>query len=294
MNIVVVGCGALGQLAIHALLAAGHHVSGWQRHAKPHLTSQLVTADKSYLHAHILSNSLAILTHCQLLLVTTKAQDVKTAVHSVLPFLSADCPIILLHNGLGVAAQLNKIAQPLLLAVTTHAVCKKGYRYVQTAKGHTELGPLNAAAKNQLKLAKALDLALPTVSWHDNILPCALRKFAINCVINPLAVKYHCKNGNLLTHFAQITQLCQEVATVLPDLGLDMTAKQLSLRVIEVIQLTTENTCSMLQDIQARRITEIDFITGCLLQFAEQNGHTLPLNQTLYQQVKNIEASYVI
>lgn len=291
MNIVVLGCGALGQLAIHALLVSGHHVSAWQRQSKPHLSLQLVTANQKHFHTQIRSNAPETLLQCQLLLVTTKAHEVKNAIGRLIPYLSTDCPIILLHNGLGVVEQLDKIVQPLLLAVTTHAVTKVEAGYVQTAMGHTDLGPLNQAARSQNRLAKYLNEALPTVAWHDNLLPCAMIKFAVNCVINPLAVEYHCKNGDLLQHTTRITLLCRELAAVLTDFGLELTAEQLYQRVIEIIQLTAGNTCSMLQDIQAHRKTEIDFITGHLLRLAAQTGKPAPLNQALYLRVKDNEAS---
>lgn len=292
MNIVVVGGGALGQLSIHSLIESGHLVSAWQRQTKPQLRLQLITANQRHSDALITSNSHIALRQCQLLLVTTKAQDVQNSLQALTPSLSADCPIVLLHNGLGVAEQLESIQQPLLQAVTTHAVCKIDAGYLQTAMGHTDLGPLNSAAKNQQSLAAVLNSALPTVTWHDNILPYALKKFAINCVINPLAVEYHCKNADLLVHRARIGLLCQEIVTVLNKLAIDFSAEKLYQQVIEVIQCTAENTYSMLQDIQAKRPTEIEFITGYLLQLAAKNGLVLPLNQALYRQVKQAEVTY--
>jgi 2-dehydropantoate 2-reductase len=292
MNIVVVGSGALGQLIIHTLIESGHLVSTWQRQTQPQLTLQLITANQRHSQTLITSNSRTALRQCQLLVVTTKAQDIQTALQALTPDLSADCPIVLLHNGLGVVEQLESIKQPLLHAVTTHAVCKIEAGYLQTATGHTDIGPLNPAAKKQQSLAKVLNSALPTVTWHDNILPYALKKFAINCVINPLAVEYHCKNGDLLLHRARISLLCQEIVTVLNRLDVDFSAEMLYQQVIEVIQRTAGNTCSMLQDIQAKRSTEIDFITGYLLQLAAKNGLVLPLNQALYQQVKQAEVTY--
>ena len=42
---------------------------------------------------------------------------------------------------------------------------------------------------------------------------------------------------------------------------------------------------SMLQDVEAGRSTEIDYITGYLLRTAERLGVNAPLNRKLYQEI---------
>jgi 2-dehydropantoate 2-reductase len=46
---------------------------------------------------------------------------------------------------------------------------------------------------------------------------------------------------------------------------------------------------SMLQDIQAGRETEIDFLNGAIVAFGERNGVDAPLNRTLTALVKGLE-----
>ena len=41
----------------------------------------------------------------------------------------------------------------------------------------------------------------------------------------------------------------------------------------------------MLQDVEAGRSTEIDYITGYLLRTAERLGVNAPLNRKLYQEI---------
>jgi 2-dehydropantoate 2-reductase len=49
---------------------------------------------------------------------------------------------------------------------------------------------------------------------------------------------------------------------------------------------------SMLEDVEARRETEIDLITGALVREAERHGVPVPLHTALYQLVKAKEASF--
>ena len=49
---------------------------------------------------------------------------------------------------------------------------------------------------------------------------------------------------------------------------------------------------SMLEDVNAHRPTEIEFITGSLVRAAKQHGVAVPLHTALYRLVKAKEASY--
>jgi 2-dehydropantoate 2-reductase len=49
---------------------------------------------------------------------------------------------------------------------------------------------------------------------------------------------------------------------------------------------------SMLEDVDARRPTEIDLITGSLVHEAEQHGVPVPLHTALYRLVKAKESSW--
>jgi len=49
---------------------------------------------------------------------------------------------------------------------------------------------------------------------------------------------------------------------------------------------------SMLEDVRARRATEVDFITGALVRESLRVGVPAPLNTALYRLVKGREAAY--
>jgi 2-dehydropantoate 2-reductase len=49
---------------------------------------------------------------------------------------------------------------------------------------------------------------------------------------------------------------------------------------------------SMLEDVRARRRTEIELITGSLVRAAREHGTPAPLHEALYALVRGKEASY--
>jgi 2-dehydropantoate 2-reductase len=49
---------------------------------------------------------------------------------------------------------------------------------------------------------------------------------------------------------------------------------------------------SMLQDVEARRATEIDFLNGAIVAFGERQGVDTPLNRALTSLIKGMEETW--
>ena len=291
MKITVLGCGALGQLWLSALHRQGHEVQGWLRSAQPSMTVH-ITAPDGERHRHSFpANDPQWLADSELLLVTLKAAQISSAVLQIQPLLPPHCTIVLMHNGMGVIDELPPLPQTILRAITTHSAWRHQGRVIHVAHGVTHLGPV-ACDENPLSpLADLLHEALPEVAWHNDILPACWNKLAINCVINPLSIKYDCPNGELLQYSGEITTLCEEIAAVMNREGLHADARQLQQSVTHVMQNSAANYSSMLQDIRTGRRTEIDYITGYLLRKAVGYGIAVPANRELYQRVKTKESA---
>ncbi|AIJ09349.1 2-dehydropantoate 2-reductase [Edwardsiella anguillarum ET080813] len=58
------------------------------------------------------------------------------------------------------------------------------------------------------------------------------------------------------------------------------------------MSLTHDNHSSMLQDVQAQRHTEIDYITGYLIRCGRSHGLALPENRQLFDLIKRKEQTY--
>jgi 2-dehydropantoate 2-reductase len=53
-----------------------------------------------------------------------------------------------------------------------------------------------------------------------------------------------------------------------------------------------DHKASMLQDVEARRSTEIDFLNGGIVRFGEKHGVPTPLNRAIWALVKGLEQSW--
>ena len=292
MKITVLGCGALGQLWLASLFKQGHEVQGWLRVPQPFCHVNLVETDGSVFNQTLIANDPDFLASSELLLVTLKAWQVSDAVKALAGKLPTNCPILLLHNGMGTLEELGALHQPLLSGATTHAARRDNNIIIHVANGITHIGPGNAAGNDFSFLADMLHHALPEIAWHDNILAANWKKLAVNCVINPLTALYNCPNGELRHHQSEVDEICHEVARVMEREGHHTTAEDLIYYVGEVIESTAENISSMLQDVRVERHTEIDYITGYLLQRARAHGLSVPVNSRLYEQIKRKENEY--
>lgn len=297
MKITVLGCGSIGKLWIAALTLQSHEVQGWLRVPQPFLEVNVDSINGHVFNQRIFTNQKEHLQQSELLIVCLKSWQVSDAVNALLPLISAQCPILLIHNGMGTVDELpvseNPTARAILQGVITHGAYQQGQEVIHSAEGITHIGPLNFAARQYGYLAEVLHLALPDVAWHNDIHTISWLKLAVNCVINPLTVFYQCRNGDLLRYPEHIQIVCDEVYQVMEREGVVPTSKtHLHGYIIDTIEQTANNYSSMYQDIKYQRHTEIDYITGYLLRRASEQGLVLPENNRLFQFIKQKEGNY--
>ncbi|WP_107853117.1 ketopantoate reductase family protein [Oceanimonas marisflavi] len=287
----ILGAGALGCTFAALLREKGNAVSlllneRHRGHFHPALEFIALNERRRLVETHTRFADQAAGIDC--LLVLTKAYQVLPALTS-LRGLSANTPVILLHNGMGVAEQVASALphNPLLAGVTSHGALKEGpWQVRHTGKGETWLGPVNDKGKAFAHLTKALAGALGHAEWNEDIVSLQHRKLAINAVINPLTACHHIHNGQLHEpRFADVLdQLSEEVHSVLAQLGETETLTQFRRRLHSVIELTATNYSSMHQDLAHGRPTEIDYITGYVLRHAGRLP--VPVCRQLYNEVK--------
>ena len=226
------------------------------------------------------------------LLVCTKAYDVAAAVDSIAQRLNPDSQVLLLANGMG-------FDQPLLhghpwmqlyYGTTTEGAYRLGPRHIRHAgRGHTRLG--RPGQDYPAPWFASWPRALQHCDWESDIEQALWAKLAINCAINPLTAIHRCHNGELGQNpqlAAQVSALCAEIAAVCTAAGYTELAADLHAQVQSVIDGTASNQSSMLQDVQNARPTEIDYITGYLLQVADRYGIATPRNRALFTGVKSL------
>ena len=293
VNITILGPGAVGSLWACYLQKAGHNVSLWTRSSTPSERSLSLNAKDNSSHSFSCNDKDSLI-HCDLLFITVKAWQVENALLPLLSLLSQETILLFMHNGMGAIDDIKEQIKhhPILQATTTHGALKESSHKVKhTGMGHTVIGPYNALGAQCQFLQEVLDHSLPSIEWNPNIEIALWKKLAINCAINPLTAIHQCQNGHLAHSdiHKDVVRICCEVHQVLQQENVEWTETELVSTVNQVISATSENYSSMNRDCFYQRKTEIDNITGYLLQKAEQHGISAPINQTLYNQIKQLE-----
>lgn len=229
------------------------------------------------------------------LLVATKAPQLLPALRAVAPRLEAGAQVVLAVNGMGYLDQVRPVTRgaDLFCCSTTEAALRLGKLHIRhTGRGDTLLGrPGGGGEPAWYRDWRATGLQC---QWLDPIEPALWRKLAINCVINPLTAVHGCRNGELATTpelRQQMQTLCDEIAAVSEAAGYHAIAGRVHRDAIQVARDTAENRSSMLQDILAGRPTEIDYITGYLLDAAARLAVDAPGNRRVLREIKAMEAA---
>ncbi|CZT42638.1 related to ketopantoate reductase [Rhynchosporium secalis] len=140
-----------------------------------------------------------------------------------------------------------------------------------------------------------------------------VEKLTMNAVINPLTAILHVRNGELLDHppvrqfMRRLVEECSQILLALPELKNPSTSEsekfeiqdesalaleqrfnsdRLEALVIDIARKTASNTSSMLQDIEAGRPTEIDYINGYFVRRAQEMGVCCDTNASLANWVR--------
>lgn len=293
VNITVVGPGAVGSLWAIKLHQAGHNVSLWSRSTQATYPIAIDTESE----IEFSNNDQSKLSESDLVLVTVKAWQVEQAIQPLIAHLNKDTILLFMHNGMGAVDNIASSIEPfpVVLATTTQAAYKSTPNQVHhTGQGNTQLGGYNSKGNQCRFLADVLNHALPDVIWNNDILQALWNKLAINCAINPLTGLEQVKNGHLAEERYQplINEIVAEVVKVMVAENVQNSTESLLSIVEQVIHATAANNSSMKQDMFYQRKTEIDFITGHLLNTARKHGIATPANQALFDRVKQQEKSW--
>ena len=291
----ILGAGAIGTLFADALSTDGGEVSLILRDGVHGETrTQVVERGDLVSEKHVKTTGPRGHTDISHLLVTTKAYDVCAAIDSVIPRLNPDCNVVLLSNGMGFQEQVLASIPSLNIfcGTTTEGAHLLAAGHVRHAgSGETRIGFAAKTADDRRPVwLHQWERAVDNSVWDSDIQPALWTKLAVNCVINPLTALNRCHNGELEARKSlanQVTPLRDEVAAVCRAQGHVKIAAALPRITAAVIQATSGNRSSMLQDMDAGRLTEIDYITGYLLAVADQHSIDIPLNRALFEAIKS-------
>lgn len=192
--------------------------------------------------------------------------------------------VILIQNGLS-HLKMNKEGVEKFYAVTTWGAKKTGRGAAElTGRGYFRVG----SDSGRMDISFLSDAGI-NAAWSENIREELYRKAAINAVINPITALFGVKNGEILRSselWEIASRAIEELELLFSSMGYKLEVEK---NVRETCDVTSENTSSMLQDIQNGRKSEIDSITGEIIALGKMQGMEMKVNSFLYESVKFIQ-----
>jgi 2-dehydropantoate 2-reductase len=239
-----------------------------------------------------------------LVLLCVKSHRVTKALQTALPFFGPDTLVLALQNGIGHLAVIPTLLHgiPWALGVTAQGATLAGVGHViHRGEGLTRIGQLPKVFAEPDSIEKKITRAAATLCSADiateavpNILDHVWSKLLVNTGINALTAIYNCPNGALLES-AETLDLMKaailEGKAVAEKSGVSISGDPLT-TAREVCRATSANISSMLQDVRAKRPTEIAAINGALIKMAEEFDLPMPTNRKLVAKIKEIESNY--
>ncbi len=304
MRVCVVGCGAVGSL-FAASLAQLDDVEVWaydldREHVRAINERGLAISGAGELEARLRATSDASeLPLCDFGIVATKSMHTGVALAAAAHAL-ADGAVCSVQNGLGNEEAIAEHVARVIRGTTFPAghIVEPGHVHWDV-KGDTTIGPFEpspASLEEVERLADACTRAgMPTAAVADARGP-QWRKVIFNAATNPVGALTGLTHGRVCEDEALrrlVSGLVDEGKAVAASQGIVLDADPEEL--IDYAarpEVAYDHKASMLQDVEARRQTEIDYLNGGIVRFGLAQGVPTPLNEAVTALIKGLERAW--
>jgi 2-dehydropantoate 2-reductase len=236
---------------------------------------------------------------CDYGIVATKAMHTSAAIATTAPAFTEGC-VATVQNGLGNEEAIAEHVERVIRGTTFPAGKIVAPGHVQwDVKGDTTFGPFEpkpAYADEIERLADACTRAgMPAVAVADARGP-QWRKVIFNASTNPIGALTGLTHGRVCEDSA-----LRALVSALVDEGKAVAAAQrieLDADPEELIDhaarpdVAYDHKASMLQDVEAHRATEIDYLNGGIVRFGDEHGVPTPHNRAIWALVRGLERSW--
>lgn len=303
MKIAVVGAGAMGSLFGGLLAESGADVwllDIWAEHVKAVNENGLnIEREDKFRSVSVKAttdpNRIGI---SDLVIIFVKSTNTSQAAKTA-KFLMDDSSLILtLQNGMGNADTIAEVIEPtrIIAGTTSHGATMLGPGSIRHAGiGPTTIGMWADGGKDKaLYIAKFLTEAGIKTEAVDDIQSVIWNKLLVNVGINAITALTGIKNGQLLDLSAtqDISRAAVEEAMELARAQGVMIREDSVGHVFEIAKATSPNRSSMGQDVDNKRLTEIEAINGFVVREASKIGLKVPVNKTLTALIETLQSHY--
>jgi 2-dehydropantoate 2-reductase len=304
VRVCIVGCGAVGSL-FAANLAQLDDVEVWaydlaQEHVDTINHDGLrLTGAGDVLGRLRATTQAAELPPCEFGIVATKAMHTSAAVAAT-AHAFAGGSVASVQNGVGNEEAIAEHVERVIRGTTFPAGKLLAPGQVQwDVKGDTTFGPFEPRPAPQEEIERLADACtragMPAAAVTDARGP-QWRKVIFNAATNPIGALTGLTHGRVCEQ-----RELRRLVSGLVDEGKAVAAAQsieLDADPEELIdhaakpEVAYDHKASMLQDVEARRPTEIDYLNGGIVRFGDEHGVPTPLNRAVWTLVKGLERSW--
>jgi 2-dehydropantoate 2-reductase len=303
MKICIIGCGAVGSLFAAHLAKAGEAevwaYDVWKEHTDAICAQGLRLSGAAEFTARLnATTDPKSLPHCDYGIVATKAIHTRAAIAQVAHIFDENSAVCSVQNGVGNEEIIAEHVERVIRGTTFpagHPIAPGHIGY--DIAGDTWIGPFEPT---NTPMAKVEELAGLITRAGMNTIPlkdargAQWTKLIFNAATNPVGALTLLHHG-AATRFAPTGQLSNDLIAegeaVARKLGIELHGDPRAL-VQKGANAPGKHRASMLQDILAKRQTEVDFMNGAIVQWGEKLGVPTPLNQTMWALTKGLEHSW--
>lgn len=304
MRILIVGCGAVGSLFAAHLAKAGEAeiwaYDVWKEHTDAIRTNGLRLSGAAEFTAKLHATSdPKQLPRCDYGIVATKAIHTKQAIAQTAHAFDDSSAVCSVQNGVGNEEILADHVKYVIRGTTFpagHPIAPGHIGY--DIKGDTWIGPFEPTKTPMTRVEELAGLmtrsGMNTIPLKD-ARGAQWTKLIFNASTNPVGALTLLHHG-AATRFAPtgtlFNDLIAEGEAVAKALGIELHGDPRQL-VQKGANAPGKHRASMLQDVLAKRQTEVDFMNGAIVKWGEQAHVPTPLNRALWQLIKGLEHSWM-
>jgi 2-dehydropantoate 2-reductase len=303
MRICIVGCGAVGSIFAAHLARAGEAEIFAYDVAKEHVDAinrnGLRLSGAADFTAHLTASAdPRALPACDFGIVATKSIHTRGAIEAAAHLFAEGSAVCSVQNGVGNEEILAEHVRYVIRGTTFPAghIIEPGH-VGYDIKGDTWIGPFEPAATPMncvSALAGVLNRAGLSVIALEDARGAQWTKLIFNASTNPvgaLTLLHH----RAATRFSPTGQLFEDLISegeaVAAALGVKLHGDPRQL-VEKGASAPGKHKASMLQDVLAKRQTEVDFMNGAIVKWGEAAGIPTPLNKAMWALIKGLEHSW--
>lgn len=303
MRICIIGCGAVGSLFAAHLAKSGEAevwaYDVWKEHIEAIRRSGLRLSGAGDFTARLNATSdPRELPRCDYGIVATKAIHTRTAIAQVAHIFDESSAVCSVQNGAGNEEIIAEHVKFVIRGTTFpagHPIAPGHIGF--DIKGDTWIGPFEPTHTPTHKVEELAALltrsGMKTFALED-ARGAQWTKLIFNAATNPVGALTLLHHG-AATRFSATGQLFNDLIAegeaVAKKMGIELHDDPRNL-VQKGANAPGRHRASMLQDVLAKRQTEVDFMNGAIVQWGKKVGVPTPLNQALWALIKGLEHSW--